>query len=214
MDLLLALIVIAIIVFSINQSRKSKAPDVPKKPSSAANSSPTPKIYQGSSDDFIGEGSDLIRKFANKPSAAEQALIDQARLESVLASKRSGRARKKDMQSRGEKIGEPIWMEEFRRTSRSYYDDGRKKGRGKSVKVAIKGAISFDYMDTKSEYSTRVVDVTQVDDRHFSGYCRSARAFRTFLISGVVSDVTDADTGEVMPIDDWIAIAQATPRED
>lgn len=105
-------------------------------------------------------------------------------------------------------------MEEFRRTSRSYYDDGRKKGRGKSVKVAIKGAISFDYMDTKSEYSTRVVDVTQVDDRHFSGYCRSARAFRTFLISGVVSDVTDADTGEVMPIDDWIAIAQATPRED
>jgi hypothetical protein len=173
----------------------------------SAPTKPSPRIYQGDQDDFTGEGSELIRKFANKPTAEEQELIDQIRLESIMAAERSGRARKKDMELRGETVGEPIWMEEFRRESRKSAKGRLAKGEKKVEKVAVSGSISFDYIDTKSDYSSRVVDVTQADHRHFSGYCRSAKAFRTFLLEGVVSDVTDVDTGEVMPIEDWVSQA-------
>ncbi|WP_341743077.1 hypothetical protein [Azonexus hydrophilus] len=189
---------------------KDKTPrTVPDKPASNALAARN-DIYTGAPTDYEGEGSDLIRKFANKPSAEEQALIDQSRIESIMASKRAGATRKKDMKSRGEQIGEPIWMEEFRRENRKLIEkESRSSGsrQRKSKKVAVTGSISFDYMDIDLNYSSRVVDVTQVDDRHFSGYCRSSRAFRTFLISGVQSDVTDTDTGEVMSIDDWIESA-------
>lgn len=87
-----------------------------------------------------------------------------------------------------------------------------KKRARKLVKVPVSGLIAFDYIDSKHELSSRVVDVKEVDARHISGYCRTARAFRTFLIDGVLSDVTDTDTGEVMLVDTWIKRAKKAAR--
>lgn len=93
--------------------------------------------------------------------------------------------------------------------------DAKPKKRARSpVKVSVSGSIAFDYIDAKHEQSSRVVDVKEVDARHISGYCRTARSFRTFLIEGVVSDVTDTETGEVMPLNTWIKQAKKAARRD
>lgn len=87
-----------------------------------------------------------------------------------------------------------------------------KRSARKLVKYPVIGSIAFDYIDTKHELSSRVVNTKEVDARHISGYCRTARAFRTFLIEGIVSDVTDTETGEVMPVDRWIKQAKKAAK--
>lgn len=87
--------------------------------------------------------------------------------------------------------------------------DSRPKRKAKKlIKSPVIGSIAFDYVDTKQELSRRVVNTKEVDARHISGYCQTARGFRTFLIDGIASDVTDTETGEVMPIDRWIKQAK------
>lgn len=169
MDWLLGLLAVALFVRAVILIGR-KDSSSPISPVTKTAVKPAKQVYQGSQDDFIGEGSDLIRKFANKPSAQEQALIDQACIESIDGQEKRSNGRRQR----------------------------------KSKKLSVTGSISFDYLDIDLNCSSRVVDVTQIDDRHFSGYCRSARAFRTFRVTGVQSDVTDTDTGEVMPIEDWI----------
>lgn len=87
-----------------------------------------------------------------------------------------------------------------------------KRSSRKLVKYPVIGSIAFDYIDTKHELSSRVVNTKEVDARHISGYCLTARAFRTFLIEGIVSDVTDTETGEVMPVDRWIKQAKKAAK--
>lgn len=91
-------------------------------------------------------------------------------------------------------------------------DTRPKRSATKLVKYPVIGSISFDYIDTKHELSSRVVNTKEVDARHISGYCRTAKAFRTFLIEGIVSDVTDTDTGEVIPVDRWIKQAKKAAK--
>lgn len=91
-------------------------------------------------------------------------------------------------------------------------DTKPKKKSRKLVKSPVIGSIAFDYIDTKHELSSRVVNTKEVDARHISGYCLTARAFRTFLIEGIVSDVTDTETGEVMPVDRWIKQAKKAAK--
>ena len=91
-------------------------------------------------------------------------------------------------------------------------NDKPKKRTRKLVKVSVSGSIAFDYIDSKDDLSSRIVNVKEVDARHISGYCQTARAFRTFLIDGVISDVTDTETGEVMPIARWIKLAKRAGR--
>lgn len=91
-------------------------------------------------------------------------------------------------------------------------NDKPKKRARKLVKVSISGSIAFDYIDSKHDLSSRIVNVKEVDARHISGYCRTVGAFRTFLIEGIMSDVTDTETGEVMPIERWIKQAKKAAR--
>jgi len=91
-------------------------------------------------------------------------------------------------------------------------DTKPKRRTKKLVKTPVSGSIAFDYIDSKHELSSRVVSVKEVDARHISGYCRTAGAFRTFLIEGVLTDVTDTETGEVMPVDRWIKQAKKATR--
>lgn len=93
-------------------------------------------------------------------------------------------------------------------------DTKSKKSTRKLVKSPVSGSIAFDYIDTKHEFSSRIVSAKEVDASHISGYCQTAGAFRTFLIEGIVSDVTDTETGEVMPVGRWIKQAKkaAKPR--
>lgn len=91
-------------------------------------------------------------------------------------------------------------------------DTKPKKRTRKLVKSPVSGSIAFEYIDTKHEMSRRVVSTKEVDARHISGYCRTAGAFRTFLIEGIVSDVTDTETGEVMTIAQWIKQAKKAAK--
>lgn len=91
-------------------------------------------------------------------------------------------------------------------------DTKPKKRTRKLVKSPVSGSIAFEYIDTKYEMSSRIVNTKEVDARHISGYCRTAGAFRTFLIDGIVSDVTDTDTGEVMTIAQWIKQAKKAAK--
>lgn len=87
-----------------------------------------------------------------------------------------------------------------------------KKRQRSLVKSPVTGSIAFDYIDTKQEFSSRIVNTKEVDALHISGYCKTARAFRTFLIEGIVSDITDTDTGEVMPVAQWIRQAKKAAK--
>lgn len=118
------------------------------------------------------------------------------RQRSLAAMHEAGKARKKDMQRRGEHEGRPLagWS---------------------AVPQALTGSlceIEFDYENAGGEESHRTVDVHAVDNAYFEGFCHKAMGTRTFAISRIIGKVIVHDTGEVLPARKWAAQARADAR--
>lgn len=172
MTALISLLIIVFIGWLLMNNARKNTPRDQITLKNTIDPKPPRQVYQGSPDDFTGEGSDLIRKFSGKHADDD---LDELLAEIVP-------------------------------------HDRPKKRSVKLVKTSVSGTITFDYIDSKYERSSRVLRVKEVDALHISGYCQTARAFRTFMLDGIASDVTDTETGEVMPADLWIDQAKKAAR--
>lgn len=142
------------------------------------------------------------------PTEAELATIEAARRQSIDASKRAGKSRKKDMLARGEKPAERVWAKEFREDWEEEVDVEADEFRIPQVAFT---KIEFDYYDAKGDRSHRSVDVWAVDDEYFEGHCHKAHDTRTFVIGRIRGKVTVHDTGEILTPSQWAAQAHQDP---
>ncbi|GEM_PF-5622479 len=69
--------------------------------------------------------------------------------------------------------------------------------------------VTFDYMDSTGDITTRDVNAVRVDHKHgetyLVGYDMTRRATRTFRADRILGDVIDMETGEVGSFDDIFA---------
>lgn len=63
--------------------------------------------------------------------------------------------------------------------------------------------IAFDYQDADGERTARQVTVHSVTKTYLKGECHLRRAERTFRLDRVRGDITDMDTGEILPVKKW-----------
>lgn len=74
--------------------------------------------------------------------------------------------------------------------------------------------IEFNYRDAHGNDSRRQVDVESIDEEYFEGFCHKANATRTFVIGRVHGNITNLDTGEVLPPKRWAATTRDNPRNN
>lgn len=187
---------------------KEKTPRTePNKP--ASDSPPSRKeIYTGDPTDYEGEGSDLIRKFSGRngaPSDQQIAEINSLRRLSIQASKKAGKTRKKDMETRGERPSDPLWMDGYRRNHPAEFGFQSRESHDPFTEI------EFSYIDAKGDRSHRTVEVWAVDDEYFEGYCHKACDIRTFVIGRIRGKVLVRETGELLPAKRWAAEAISDP---
>lgn len=58
--------------------------------------------------------------------------------------------------------------------------------------------IEFTYKNSKDEISRRVVYVRVVEENSISGVCQGSSDYKKFLISGIIGDIVDQATGEIV----------------
>lgn len=139
-----------------------------------------------------------------QPSEADLQAIEQARKQSLQASKRAGEARKKDMKARGEKQSDPLWQEAYNRRSDN-------KSSNHSLSGEPFTEIEFDYLDANGNKSHRTVEVWAIDDEYLEGFCHKANDTRTFVIGRIRGKVLVHDTGEILSPRQWAASARKSP---
>lgn len=144
------------------------------------------------------------------PTEAELAAIEAARRQSIEASNRAGKARKKDMQARGEKPAERVWAKEFRADLEAEVEAEADVDEFRIPQVPFT-EIEFDYVDAKGDRSHRTVAVWAVDDEYIEGHCHKANDTRTFVIGRIRGKVTVHDTGELLTPRQWAAQARQDP---
>jgi NAD-dependent DNA ligase len=58
--------------------------------------------------------------------------------------------------------------------------------------------IEFTYKNSKDEISRRVVYVRVVEENSISGICQGSSDYKKFLMSGIIGDIVDQATGEIV----------------
>lgn len=104
----------------------------------------------------------------------------------------------------------PLWMEPSAQASvkltirtqaaparreRSFFDDLHPK-------AVSSLAVGFEYEDSNGDYSSRTVDVDQVGDEHFAGWCHLRNGERTFRFDRVLGQLKIIQTGEKLVPED------------
>ena len=69
--------------------------------------------------------------------------------------------------------------------------------------------VSFTYKDSEGAVTGRIVrvfgfEVTEQGIWYANGFCHRAWARRTFRLGRITGAVTDMETGEVLPVSDWL----------
>ncbi len=144
----------------------------------------------------------------NAPTEDELKAIEATRRRSVEASKRAGKARKKDMQARGEKPAECVWAREIKG---DWEDEIVLDADDFRMPQSVFTEIEFDYIDAQGDHSHRTVEVWAVDDEYFEGRCHKAHDTRTFVIGRIRGKVLVHDTGELLAPRRWAAQARRDP---
>ncbi|WP_416041935.1 hypothetical protein [Edwardsiella ictaluri] len=65
-------------------------------------------------------------------------------------------------------------------------------------KILESGRISFDYIDVDGNYTSREIDISDVDSVYLKGYCYLSNGYRTFRIDRIQGDIVCRDTGEIL----------------
>ncbi len=136
----------------------------------------------------------------------ETAEVIAARARSIHAMKVAANARRADMEARGEKPQQPVFVASLGetgvgRTSRgakSKASNGKRPGRTRRpMDASVLDVVRFDYLDRDGDSTRREVEVTAASDEYFEGWCRVRRAMRTFRIDRVDGDIISIATGEI-----------------
>lgn len=66
--------------------------------------------------------------------------------------------------------------------------------------------IAFYYTDSEGSSSYREVAANSVDDYYIKAFCLSRHAIRTFRIDRIDGYITMRETGELLPVSDWVRL--------
>lgn len=75
-------------------------------------------------------------------------------------------------------------------------------------------SIQFQYRNSESQILIRRVDVYFANSNRFHGYCYLRKELRTFRFERILSDITDAGSGDTISAHDWQAVLTAQMKNN